>query len=313
MNRTPPSLALLVLFLASGRAGAAPRAQEQHGPPLLSLAEIVLDQYAVQNVDADDLYKLARDLAGRTYYVKEHGGFDSEPLSSMRLLGSSIILYDTREEVQRARDLLGRLDAVRVASSARVSVEFRPRFISLETANKAAESFARIRILRERGLIVLHDAAEDVDKALALLKRIDVPEKQVLLTCQLIEVGGAQPGPALPRELAENLQKLLPQSQFTQVGMAMLKTSVGGANQISLSLESPQQSYRLAFTPVAYDESSASLTVTGCRLMETEAPAPGRERELFRTDTILHGGEYTVLGATGATPRLLVLRVRPQG
>jgi hypothetical protein len=165
------------------------------------------------------------------------------------------------------------------------------------------------RRLEERGLIVLQGAHADVEGALELLKRIDVPDRQVLLTCQLIEVGGAQQGPPLAKELTDNLQKLLPQTQFTQTGMAMLKTSTGGAGstEISILIEgNGGASYRLSFTPVSFDETSASLTISNCRLVVNGGI------ELFHTNTVLRGSEYTVLAAMGATPRLLVVRIVPQ-
>jgi len=297
------------LLLGSILAGQTKEpAQEHTGPPVLSLSEIVLDQYSVQNVDPDELFELAKQMVGRSYYVRERGGL---ALNSLRLLGTKIVLYDTLEQVKRAQELLARLDVPRETTrTSWKSVEYRPRFVSLKAAEKAIEDRLSVNRVAERGLLVLSADAETLESALALLKRLDVPEKQVLLTCQLIEVGGTPQGPPLPRELLENLQKLLPQSQFTQTGMAMLKTSVGGEDSISIRLESPDYDYRLAFTPVAFDESSGSLTVIDCKLMQDWSDG---ERELFHTNTVLHGGEYTVLAATGATPKLLVLRVTPQG
>ena len=283
-------------------------AQERAGPPVLSLSEIVLDQYSVQNVDPDELFDLAEQMVGRSYYVKEHGG---HALSSLRLLGTKIVLYDTQEQVKRARELLARLDEPRETTrSIWKSVEYRPRFVSLKTVMNAIDDLVGYSSVPERGLVVMNDDAKSVDSALAVLNRIDVPSKQVFLTCHLVEVGGTPQGP-LPKELVDNLQRLLPQSQFTQTGLAMLKTSVGAENKISLSIESPTESFRLDLTPVAFDEGSASLTVEDCRFTEIIDGAEGRE--LFNTNTVLRGGEYTVLAATGPAPKLLVLRVSPQG
>ncbi len=299
--RRPFALASLAFVSLAG-------AQEQTGgPPVVSAADIVLEQYVVQNVDVGELYKLASSLVGRTYMVTERGAMGA----SMMRLGDTIVLYDTQEQVQRARALLARLDAAREdAGPSMESLEYRPRFVSLETAKQAISELVDLSLVPERALVILHGRRGDIDAALALLKRIDVPEKQVLLTCQLIEVGSAPQGPPLPKELVDNLQKLLPESHFTQTGMAMLKTSVVGQTAISVQIDTAPQSYRMFFTPVAFEESSASLTIADCSLVED--PGGGEERELFRTNTVLRGGEYTVLAATGATPRLLVVRVTPQ-
>lgn len=310
-KRSLATLALL-LFFAPAAAQQAPAGAERapEEPALLSLAELVLDQYPVQNVNPNDLANLARTLIGREYFVRENGA-GSKPVSSLRLLGGTIVLYDTKEQVRRARELLARLDVPRERSSPSYNaVEYRPRFVSLKTAEDAVENLVDLSTVPERGLIVMTDDQEDIDAALALLARIDVAERQVFLSCQLIEVGDAAHGLALPRDLTDNLQKLLPGVGFTQVGMAMLKTSVSSQSPVSVQIESPGKRYNLAFIPVAFDQATGTLTVSECSLTER---AGDDLRTLFKTDTLLRGGEYTVLAATGATPRLLVVRVTPQG
>jgi hypothetical protein len=311
MNRLRSRHALvpLALILSTCLIGAQaqPPQEQPVGVPLVSLSEIVLDQYPVEHVDADDLFQLANSMVGRTYFVKE----SNAKISGLRQLGRTIVLYDTKEQVQRARELLARLDKAREdsSSSPRKVLEYRPRFVSLNTAAAAVGELVNFSLVKERGMLVLHDDAEDVESALALLQRIDVAEKQVLLTCQLLEVGGERQGPPLPRELVDNLLKLLPESAFTQVGMAMLKTSVGGQEPLSIVIDANDAIYRFSALPVAFDESTGSLTVSDCSLIEEIFPHP---RQLFLTNTVLRGGEYTVLAATGATPRLLVVRVTPQ-
>ncbi|NOT30926.1 MAG: hypothetical protein HOP15_10810 [Planctomycetes bacterium] len=311
-KRFPALLALLLLSLPSAAQQPLPSgAQTPDGLALLSLSELVLDRYPVQHVSANDLANLARTLIGREYYVKENGATGSKPVSSLRLLGNTIVLYDTKEQVQRARELLARLDATHEEDvRSYKAVEYRPRFVSLKTATNAVENLVDLSVVPDRGLIVMTDDQGDIDAALALLARIDVAEKQVLLTCQLIEVGDSAHGLALPRDLTDNLQKLLPGSAFTQVGMAMLKTSVSSQSPVSVQIESPGKRYQLSFIPVAFDQATSTLTISECSLTEAAEQGP---RSLFTTNTVLRGGEYTVLAATGATPRLLVVRVTPQG
>ena len=311
------SLALLALLALGTRTAAqnppasgARDARDSGGNVVLSLAELVLDQYAVQNVDGEELFDLAQGLAGRKYYVKENG--NAPALSNLRLLGSTIVLYDTKDQVQRVRELLTKLDAKHEqAASAVRAVEYAPRFVSLDTAAHAIKDLVySMNLVAPRGVIVVRGEGASIDAALALLKRIDVPDKQVLLSCQLVDVGDSADGLALPKELTDNLQKLLPDVRFAQVGMAMLKTSVRSGSPVSVEIESTGKRYGFSFEPVAFDETTGSLTVTRCSLIEHVGDGV---RELFSTSTVLRGGEYTVLAATGATPRLLVVRVTPQG
>lgn len=309
-QRSLAPLALLLFSTPSVAQQPPPALERLDMPVFLSLSELVLDRYPVQHVSANDLANLARTLIGREYFVKENGA-GSKPVSSLRQLGNTIVLYDTKEQVQRARELLARLDAPREEGvPSYKAVEYRPRFVSLKTAMDAVENLVDLSVVPDRGLIVMTDDQGDIDGALALLARIDVAEKQVLLTCQLIEVGDSAHGLALPRDLTDNLQKLLPGNAFTQVGMAMLKTSVSSQSPVSVQIESPGKRYQLSFIPVAFDQATSTLTISECSLTEAAEPGP---RSLFTTNTVLRGGEYTVLAATGATPRLLVVRVTPQG
>lgn len=318
MTRLPslafrPFLAFLALLSGvAGTAQKAPSAQDEtpirYGLEFVNLGELVLDQYEVMNVDPGGLFQVADSMIGRRFSVKEDGP-GSAPVTSVRQLGRTIVLYDTKEHVRRARELLERLDQAGARQPAPQPIEYRPRFVSLKTAMEAIVDIADYSLVMERGLIVLHDSTPAMESALALLRRIDEPEKQVLLTCLLLEVGASGQGPGLPRELTDNLQRLLPQSSFAQVGMAMLKTSVGGQDPLSVQIESTGKRYRFSLVPVAFDEETGSLNVTDCKLLEE---AGDGSRELFRTNTVLRGGEYTVLAATGATPRLLVVRVSPQ-
>jgi type II secretory pathway component GspD/PulD (secretin) len=175
-------------FVAFALAAMAPtgmiRGQDElnaDGVPVVHLSELVLDQYPVQNVDIDELFETARQLVGRNYYIKER---PDALISGMRVLGTRIVLYDTKEEVQRARELLARLDVPSEPPVPSKVVEYRPRFVSLNTVKQALEGFVSLNVVEERGMIVMSDDEFSVDQALSVLARIDVPAKQVLITAR---------------------------------------------------------------------------------------------------------------------------------
>jgi hypothetical protein len=293
-------LALLLL--------AAPARAQEPAVPVLQLAQLEVYSYPVQNTDPDELFDLAEDFVGRSFVLQDRG---PDPVFNLMRLGSTIVVYDTPEQTARARELFKSLDTLRPRVQEPRWVEYKPRFVSLETAAEAIKSMVEIDRAEQSGLLLFYsDSQETLAEAQALLQRIDVPQKQVLISCQLIELEAGE-GPALPKELVDNLQRLLPGSPFTQVGFALLKTSVGGREPLSIQIESTGKRYLLNFTPVAFDEASSSLTIAYCRLVED--PDGPEERELFSTNTVLRGNEYMVLAATGATPRLLVVRVAVQG
>jgi len=299
-------LACIVLATAA----PATSAQEAEDTTVLSLNDVVLEHYNVENVDPDDLFMLAYEMVGRRIFLKENGGPRSGGVDSMRQLGSTIVLYDTREQVQRVMAMLAKLDTdtVEDRSNRTVTRDYKPRFISMQTARDVVKSHVRrSSTLDELGILSFQGTAEQVDAAAAALASIDVPEQQVLLTVYMLEVGTEHSGPPLPEDLVVNLRKLLPESQFAQTAIAMLKTSVVRPQLTSVQIESHLGLlYRLSFVPTAYDEETSSLTVSRCSLVQERTSGP---RELFNTNTVLRGGEYTVLAATGATPKLLVVRV----
>jgi hypothetical protein len=287
---------------------AAPTRAQEPALPVVSLDQLEVFSYAVQNTDPDELFDLAEDLVGRRFVLQDRG---PDPLFNLMRLGSTIVVYDTQAQTSRARELFKTLDTPRPRAQEPRFVEYKPRFVSLETAAAAVQSMVDVDRVDPRGLILLYsDSQELLAEAQGLLQRIDVPQKQVLISCQLIELAPGE-GPALPKELVDNLQRLLPGSSFTQVGFALLKTSVGGREPLSIQIESTGKRYLLYLTPIAFDEATASLTIAYCRLVED--PDGADERELFTTNTVLRGNEYTVLAGTGATPRLLVVRVTVQG
>lgn len=306
MNRSALRAGLVLLSLLVVRSPGAQGTKDASDPTIVRVAELVLDRYVVQHVDQDELASTARSLVGRNYFVKEYG----TAISSLRQLGGTIVLYDTQEQVQRMRAFLERLDVPPAAdSNYGLTLDYKPRFVTLEAAREAVIDLLDVNAFPERGALVMSGSKAEIEQATAYLRSVDVPEKQVLLSCLLLEIGGTKPAAGIPKELLENLQKLLPESQFSLAGMALLKTSVAARGKISVQIESTGKRYRFGFVPQAFDQATGSLTVTDCNLIEDSDSGP---RMLFETSTLLRGGEYTVLAGTGATTRLLVVRILPE-
>lgn len=309
-------LALAPLALAqdpritSEHSQARSRDDMPAGPLVLSVSDLVLEQYQVKNTEASVLSQLAKSMIAREFFVKEHGG-SSAPVVSVRQLGGTLVLYDTKEEVQRAIEMLRKLDVATPddpASTYEVH-DYKPRYLSLAAAREAVQDLVDVNVSNERSRLVLTGSRQSLKDAEDLLARIDVPEKQVLLTCLLLDVDAGQNDPRIPRELSENLQRLLPESHFSLAAMALLKTSVRSGERVSIELESTGKRYAFALEPAAFDDQTGSLTARNCTLMEFAIPS---SRTLFTTNTILRGNEYTVLAGTGASTRLLVVRFAPE-
>lgn len=311
MNRFAFRACVLFLGLLASLPSATQEASGAlRGPLTVSVADLVLERYVVQHVDENELAQTVSSLVGRNLFVKENG-IGALPIFSLRQLGGTIVIYDTKEQAQRARALLESLD-VPPPADAHYSrtLDYRPRFVSLDAALEAVIDLVDVKVSNERGVLTLSGSTGELEQAGAYLKSVDVPERQVLLSCLLLEVGAGKTDAGVPAELLENLRKLLPESQFSLAGRALLKTSVAARGEIAVQIESTGKRYRFGLAPQAFDEATGSLTVTNCSLVEEADSGP---RVLFETSTVLRGGEYTVLAGTGATMRLLVVRILPQG
>lgn len=287
-------------------ASISPAAQDGR-PVILKRSDLVLDHYYPQNVRAGILHDLASELAARWYFVSDSGSNDS--IQSLRVVGNALLLYDTREEVDRLKKFLVSVDVAEPSSRVteevepRATTEYTPRFLSMDTVQSLVQDYVTVNILEERGIAILDGTARDLAAAQAALKKFDVAPRQVFLTCQLIEVDGEASGTPLPKELSDNLQKLLPGAKLAQVGMAMVRTSVGSRKRVSLRIATEENSFGLGFSPVAFDSETRSMTIENCVLMPHSGGA------LFDTSVLLRADEYTVLAATGAKPMLLVVRL----
>ncbi|MEM7311087.1 MAG: hypothetical protein AAF682_30735 [Planctomycetota bacterium] len=337
MNRWIARVGLVLAVLAGGMSAQVDEVSAS--TPILSVESIELKSYTPRHVNARELYQLASETVAREFYLKERGGLNGAPVLNLNTLGDRLIVYDEPKVVARILASLQTMDqqsavspvAPRVQYSVR---EYAPRFISLDAAVQALEPLTRrdetispggerngtrnVTAVRERNLLVLRDTEENLATMTDLLVRIDQPEPQALLTCYLVrgKAGGDSSG--LPKDLVDNMAKLVPQFALENAGFSMLQTSIAIGRTLSLRIDGKgTDKFELSFVPVAYDAATASLTVQRCSLQREYLQEQGggliqgAKRQVFSTSTVFRGGEYTVLGAAGSDPVFLVVRLAP--
>jgi len=304
----------------------APQNPGQAGTPVVSIEKIELRSYEPRNLDAEELFDIAVRTVGRSMYVSERGGMDAAPVSNLSLLADRIVMYDEPQYLARMQGALEALDRPSAGGGAEELVvrEYVPRYITLQAAHSALSSFERVYVQRgsnrhvssisrvdERNQLVIRDSEENLRQMGELLARLDVPEPQARLAFYLVQADPAGDGAGLPPDLVKNLGKIVPQFRFRALGFALLQASIAPGRSISLYIDGgPEAGFDLHFRALAYDGATTSLSVGDCTL-EREDLQRGTSRQLFSTHAVFRGGEYAVLGATGAAPVFLVVHLTP--
>lgn len=308
----------LVLAVVLSLPLSAQHAERQRTEPVLSTADLSIQQYLPKNVRAEALYLSLKNTIGRELFIEERGGLSSTPIQNLRTLGDTVIIYDTAEYGQRILGMCEKLDRATAKSEAGEAVStisYHPRHMGLLAAQDLLRPFFSSRrdrgasLVVHGGMVVMHDSHSRLEEMLALLEKADQPQPQVLVTCYLLAGSPGHDSQGVPAELVEHLGRLIPDTGFRRVGFAMLQSSVAPSGMVKLKFDGPQRTgYTFSFFPSAFDPETNSMTLQPCSL---EWTGDEESTVIFSTSTLLRGDEYTVLGASGADPVFLAVRISP--
>ncbi len=195
-------------------------------------------------------------------------------------------------------------------------------------------------------LLLVEETAERLEEIAALIERIDRPAPQLQVTALILQSSplGTTPGGAagdLPGELYEALATIAPSAEFSVLSSAVLRCTVrpdrrcrlsssealntSGANATpvpdpahlsGLSQAGNPSRWDLSFVPAAFDVEDGVLELSKCtfelqRGQSRTAPASGTANQSFETEFSAALGEWTVIGAVGAQPVFVALRLDP--
>jgi len=318
---------MAVVLLALACRGAAQDAPKPPPPelPVIAADELVLEYLTVPDgVDHDVLSSLMR-LHRRQFRVENGDGSVRGPLDNCQESDQGFLLYDTAAYVKGVKDALAKVlgQAPHVQSQALRTEVYMPHFVEVDRLGDLLRPLRRVVTTRSasgRGwdqneniscqdspaLIVLNDTPEQVARMLDLLARVDQPPPQMLITCWLVVASSDNLGlHAVPQELADNLKRVLPYGYYGLLTTGLLRTSILAGTERSLSGTYGQgNDFQLLLRPGAVDG-------TGHRLAFERIEFQGSEGQHFDTSAVLDFEDYTVLGAAGSEPLLVVLQVKP--
>jgi len=306
---------LALTMLALGAPALQEDAGEQTGPPVFSISELTIKHYTPVSVPAYELEHIIGEMVGRSFYLRERGGYSGDPIDNLTRVGNSLLLYDTEEYLERVLATLQAIDqergdAEQPPEDPDITFHYTPRYLSMGDLWSVVENLTpNMSAAGDRRILVVHDYASVIREVEELLAKVDVPEPQILVTAYLVRGwSSGDGGPPLPEDLREHLGRLVPGLDLQVAGFAMLQSSVQPKADLRLRLtgSGTSEDYYLSFAPSAYDGGTGSLSVERCDLTQNTSAGP---RVVFSTSTVFRGGEYTVLGATGEKPLFVVVRL----
>ncbi len=243
-------------------------------------------------------------------------------------VGELVFVYASPEEVARTIEALEAFDQetetgtvlrvydLRHVDADQALVALQPLRRSVIADREGGAEVPNVGVVPGQNRLVVRETPANQKTVAAVLEAIDVavaPSPDVLLTLWIVRAtasAGAS-DERIPEALRTELPRLLPYPRFEVLGVALLRTQVGDE---SASLEMDLEKGGLAQVELRvgpYDASRQVLELAGCkfgcRILEAEAQ---REVEFRTTAATLREGEFTVLGAVGQEPVLLVVQPR---
>ncbi len=300
--------------------------------PQYTAGEIHIETYVPTTVDADALYETTNNLFGRWLSV------DGREVRNLNLLYDRLLIYDTAEQAARIRSLLETLESSFMEQEAAIEEEesslptlldfnyrsYRLGSLSLDSALSLLAPYQRaVQVTDELSnwlsfdnispvdgsLLLLRDRDENLDAMEALLRSVDRPSPQVHIQAWILSGSLGDEGAAAPAEMAADLARLVPGTDFRTDAHGLLRTAVGDPRNLELSLRGVMgTNFSLEIFTGPYDHASQTLTLDSCALLLQF----GEDlQQLFRTNTTVSAGQYAVIGISGSDPLLLALRIQP--
>lgn len=258
----------------------------------------------------------------------------NEPPPTFLTYGRSVVMRYRDDKIGELVALVAELDAQwsgqrgDADDAELVSLEYRARNVTLDNLANALAPFSHpitlfdgmsryqvsnMSFLDDRGLVVARGPQAEIEQIEAVLKRIDVPQQQVLVTCYLIRGTEAAGGESrLPKELTTNLAKLVPFAGFESLAMGILRSDA--LTRMTMTVDyAPSEKFDLGLRPRAFDAETGSLTLEQCEFGLSRGMGETHSTQRFTTSAAIHAGEYTVLGAVGAEPIFVVLHLTLAG
>lgn len=300
--------------------------------------ELVLEYYRPQRASADSLLRLMNQLTASGFFshkVQMGGGSYVLAEPALLLFGDTLLVKDSRGEIAETMAQLRELDALYEEpgegggrASGGELLTFQLSHIAIGQAEGALFSLFRavtptpagageapptLSFVPERNLVLVRGTKAQVREAKTVLERLDVPRPRVMLSCYVVAGAESAGGDGrVPADLAADLGQLVPYAGFDLLSSAFLPSDTSGPLRLKVELDGRDGDLELSMRPVAYDADTGTLTLGTVDFELSLLEDSRKNRRAFTTSTNLRNGEYTVLGAVGADPVFVVIKLSAQ-
>ncbi|MFQ5749541.1 MAG: hypothetical protein ACE5H3_08800 [Planctomycetota bacterium] len=333
--------ALIFPVLAAGPVLEAQTATPQNpsshfrGVPI-EVKDLKMHFFTPSYYDTQGLVRTIQPMYGRYLRVTDEGTWNGILVKNISAFEDAILIYDTDEYAQKVIDALKQMESLHEGEEEEVGEEsvpmdlktfqYQPRYISYITLRDALDPFARevymedsegevsfdnVSTVDSRSMLLIRETPNRLREIQDLIKKLDVPRPQVMLTCFVIEGHkDSTESPELPSDLVANLRRLLPYSGYERVALGMLHIAAGGGRDqratLAMNPKEGGEAFQLNLIPGGFDAEQGNLTLIQCEFSTRNGKG---YRQVFSTSATVSLGEYSVLAVTGSTPRFVVLKV----
>jgi len=313
-----PLPTLFALTLAAAPAPQDAGATAQHAQ---AARRSVVEYYTPQKAPVETL---AGTLSQLFHYTRPRQGLSP----FLHPFGETLLVEAPADEIEYVMQLVAKCDANFVGEGERVDRieeewQHEVKHVSLDSLRSALHFLEkdpttggkgmRLSYVPERGLVIAQGSRADVEQAKSVASLIDVPSPQLLLRLYIVQ-GAEKSSEHLPSDLTRDLGALVPYPGFELLSSAFLPSDAKVRMSLQTDLEGERGRFILQMLPSAYDEKAGKLSLASIEFQLILMPEGEHNIERsFKTSTSLQAGQYTVLGAVGANPVFVVVKLERLG
>ena len=283
--------------------------------------EVVLHRIEPEFASVLQIRDVVSKIYGSSFFVMEGDGRKRGPIRNVMTMRNALMIYDTPGHIEKIQKLVMRLDIPPEKQEKRTEKTIRTYkarnlarhalfrsgsvWIEQKWSSRAPVSMDE---LSDASSILLSGTDSAVAQLAQFLSSIDVAPVRFRLTCLVVKANEKNATVPVPQPLLQQLKKLLPYESFGGRAIGMVNAVLSPNSPITLDMETgTETAASVRLLPGQWDPKTRVMRFGMCECKLIDRKADTKQR--LSSQIELKAGEYTVLGALGHQPELVVLRV----